>query len=93
LEAKIFFDAVVALEEDLIGQLEGLAEVDGHDVGCGGVNVFIFTSDPRATFQRARSLLERRNCLRVVTAAYRAVNGERYTVIWPEDSTKEFRIA
>jgi hypothetical protein len=37
-------------------------------------------------------VLERRQQLESVTAAYRDVEGERYTVIWPEGSRREFRV-
>jgi hypothetical protein len=86
------YDAMVALEDELIAELAD-ADVDGHDVGSGEVNIFIFTSDPARTFREARPALERRQSLQSVTAAYRPVGGERYTVIWPEGSTKEFRVA
>ena len=87
------FDAMVALEDELIEQLGDSADVDGHEVGSGETNIFIFTSDPMQTFQQARPILERRQSLQAVTAAFRAVDGEHYTVIWPEDSREEFVIA
>jgi hypothetical protein len=86
------FDAMVALEDELIEHLGDSADVDGHDVGSGECNIFIFTSDPVATFDRAKAVLERRQQLRTVTAAYREVEGENYTLIWPEDSRAEFRL-
>jgi len=86
-------DAIATLEDELIELLGDLADVDGHDVGSGESNIFIFTSDPVATFDRARAVLERRQHLQKVTAAYREVEGEDYTVIWPEGSQKEFLIA
>jgi len=86
------YDAMVALEDELIEELAD-ADVDGHDVGSGEVNIFIFTSDPARTFRQARPVLERRQSLQSVTAAYREADGEEYTVIWPEGSTAEFRVA
>ena len=73
-------------------QLRGTAKVDGHDVGSGERNIFIFTSDPAATFHRARPVLERRQQLQSVTVAYREVEGEQFTVIWPKGSLREFRV-
>ena len=87
------FDAMVALEDELIAELGDSADVDGHDVGSGETNIFIFTSDPAATFDRARPVLDRRRCLQTVTAAFRQVAGAHYTVIWPEGSQKEFVVA
>ena len=39
------FDAMVALEEELTEELGDSADVDGHDVGSGETNIFIYTSD------------------------------------------------
>lgn len=86
------YDAMVALENDLITELGDSADVDGHDVGSGETNIFIITADPVRAFRQSRVVLERKRCLEAVTAAYRAVDGEEYTVIWPEGSAKEFRI-
>ena len=86
------YDAMIALEDELIAELGDSADVDGHDSGSGETNIFIFTSDPAATFDRARPVLVRRQCLQTVTAAFRQVSGEDYTVIWPEGSQKDFVI-
>ena len=87
------FDAMVALEEELTEELGDSADVDGHDVGSGETNIFILTSDPAGTFERATPVLARTQRLQAVTAAYRRVDGEQFTVIWPEGSTNEFRVA
>jgi hypothetical protein len=87
------YDAMVALEDELTEALGDSADVDGHDCGSGETNIFIFTSDPAATFHRVRPVLERTRHLQAVTAAYREVDGERYTVIWPEGSQREFTVA
>jgi hypothetical protein len=86
------YDAMIALEEDLRAELKDTATVDGHDMGSGEANIFIFTNDPGATFQQAKPVLERRSCLKAAYAAYRASDGEQYIVIWPEGSTEPFRI-
>jgi len=87
------YDTMVALENALIAALGEAAEVDGHDVGSDAMNLFIFTDDPAATFEQVKPLLERQEQLEWVTAAYREVSADRYTVIWPPDWRKEFRIA
>ena len=84
------FDAMVALEDELIAELGDSAKVDGHDIGSGETNIFIFTSDPAQTFRQARPVLERKQSLQSVTAAYRRVDGEQFTVIWPEGSQEKF---
>jgi len=85
-------DATAALEDELTQQLGDSAEVDGHDVGSGETNIFIITSDPLATFHRTRPVLERSQRLQTVTAAYRELEGEHYTVIWPEGLHPEFDV-
>src|SRR5262249_16812122 len=85
-------DATIALERALTEVLGDSAAVDGHDIGSGEGNIFICTSDPATTFLRAKPVLERRQCLENVTAAYRQVDGEEYTVIWPEGTSTEFRV-
>ncbi len=87
------YDAMIALEDELIARLETTARVDGHDMGCGERNIFILTPDPRRTFRQLQPVLERAASLDGVVAAYRVLDTERYTVIWPEDFTKEFRVA
>jgi len=86
------FDVMVALEEELMEELGDSADVDGHDVSSGETNIFIFTSDPTGTFDRAKPVLARTQRLQAVTAAYRRVDGEQFTVIWPEGSTKEYSV-
>jgi hypothetical protein len=86
------FDEMIALEDQLIEAFGDSADVDGHDMGSGERNIFVFTADPERTFLEAKPVLERARTLRSVTVAYRPVKGERYTVIWPEGSTTEFKI-
>ena len=87
------YDAMIAFEDALIEALRDSAKVDGHDIGSREVNIFIFTDEPARTFQQASSVLEQRGRLNAMTAAYRSVDGEDYTVIWPEQSKQEFKIA
>jgi hypothetical protein len=87
------YDQMVALEDELIEVLGETAAVDGHDVGSGETNIFIFTSDPAATFRRIKPVLEQRQQLQSITAVYREIKGDRYIVVWPEAATREVRIA
>ena len=87
------YDQMVELEDKLIEELGRSAKVDGHDCGSGETNIFIFTSDPPTTFWRVRQTLLREGRLESVTAAYRPVDGEEFTVLWPEGSTKDFHVA
>jgi hypothetical protein len=75
-----------ALLDALMEVLGDSADVDDIHVGGSGTNIFIWTADPRATFERARLVLESRRHLRELTAAYRPAEGKSYTMIWPEGS-------
>jgi hypothetical protein len=87
------YDAMISLEEDLISDLGVNARVDGHDLGSGEANIFIFTADPRQTFCRAMPALDRCGRLQNVKAAFREVGSELLTVIWPEGVSEKFTIA
>ena len=82
-DSLIDYDAMATLEDELIQDLGDTAEVDGHDIGAGQANIFIVTSQPESTFGRAKAVLERSHLLGSVTAAYRPVAGQSYTVLWP----------
>jgi len=86
------FSCLIRLEDQLINKLGSSADVDGHDCGSGEMNIFILTNDPMGTFQKIRPLLARKLWLRVSAAAYREIEGENYTVIWPEGLQKPFHI-
>lgn len=87
------FDAMVNLEQELSVELKDIAEVDGHDMGCDEINIFIMASNPVAVFERAKSVLDRRGILDEVRSAYRLLSEDSYTTIWPKNSTEEFSVA
>jgi hypothetical protein len=87
------YDQMIGLEDRLIEDLGHSADVDGHDCGSGETNIFILTSDPKVTFWRVRQTLKQEGRLDAVAAAYREVAGEQFTVLWPEGSAQEFRVA
>lgn len=66
--------------------------VDGHDVGSGTVNVFIETSDPGQVFSWLRGLLETRGLLSAVNVAYRRLDSESFTRLWPISSPEPFSL-
>lgn len=86
------YDSMVALEDELISDLGVTARVDGHDMGSGEANIFIFTSDPRQTFRRAMLALDRSGRLQHVKAAFREVGSDLITVIWPDGSNEKFTL-
>jgi hypothetical protein len=86
------YDSLVAMETQLIGVL-GEGAVDGHDMGSGEANIFIHTTDPQDTFRRLIPVLERTGHISRVTAAYRRTDGDRYHVLWPANSSRQFSVA
>jgi hypothetical protein len=87
------FDAMVSLEDEMQQIVEPIADVDGHDVGSGEMNIFILTADPVATFERAKALLSASSMLDKVNVAYRELRSNDFTVLWPSISTGTFVVA
>jgi hypothetical protein len=77
------FDDLVRIEEMLRDVLGPRADVDGHDMGAGEFNIFIFTSTPEETFHRAQALLSADGRPRRFKAAYREPEAEEFVVLWP----------
>ena len=82
----INLDSLVALEDELIASLDD-ADVDGHDVGSGEANIFLFTESPQRTFSVIRDLLNE-DQLKNVKAAYTTPESDDYTILWPSDLTE-----
>ena len=77
------YDAIVEIEERLTESLSEIAEVDGHDAGSGEMNIFIETDDPVAAFNEARTILDVFGFFATVRAAYRDMDEDDYTILWP----------
>jgi hypothetical protein len=77
------FDDLDALENAAGTLLGELGTVDGHDLGSGEMNIFIFTDDPLAAFKRLKPLMAAD-----FAVAYREVAGDDYTVLFPPGRTK-----
>ena len=86
------FDALVALEEDLIQNLPATSEVDGHDFGSGEFNIFIVTDQPREAFEVAQALITIESFRDQLKAAYRQQGKEEFVILWPEH-LETFRVA
>ena len=66
-------------------------EVDGHDFGAGECNIFILKNDPRSAFEYVKEHLFNEEDADW-KAAFRDVNQESFTVLWPSTETT-FEIA
>lgn len=52
------FDSLIQLEEALSENLQEIAQVDGHDIGQGEINLYIYCATPEPTLERMKALLE-----------------------------------
>jgi len=78
-------ERLITIEDDLIERLEDSADLDGHESDGGVMNFFVTTRDAEESFERIRPLLEDKGLLEAVVAAYRHVDEDDYTLLWPED--------
>ncbi len=99
------YQIAVQLPEDIFGDLDRIiemedkieenllnAELDGHDLGNGEVNIFIHTNNPVETFELIKNIFQDdKEVLANAKVAYRELTGEEYTILWPAD-LKEFEI-
>jgi hypothetical protein len=92
-DAFVDFDAMVAFEDSLIEALGQNHEVDGHDIGSGEINFFIFTNAPADALDVVRGILHGSSVApSAIRLAVRAVDSEDYEVLWPEGDTTPFAI-
>ncbi len=85
-------DRLSDIEDALDERLAELAEVDGHDLGSGEMNIFIHTDEPRKTFATAKATLEEFDWVLNMVAAYRELTGDDYVRLWPMDTQAPFTI-
>jgi hypothetical protein len=87
------FDHLVAFENLLESRLpRRLARVDGHDVGSGEMNIFVFTDKPQKALDECRSLIRSSRIASGLFAAYRDRERDEYTRLWPVGSTDPFAV-
>lgn len=84
------YDRLVELEESLMEILIS-GTVDGHDVGKGIFNLFVYTEDPTRTFNEVRGHLNNLTRL-LVAAAFRRSGEDNYVRLWPEHPTAPFEL-
>ena len=82
LSAPDDFDAVLAVEEQLTEALEGMAEVEGHNVGTRLMHVFIWCDEADETFTSVRDVVDT-EMLDHARAGWRHADDETFTPLWP----------
>lgn len=89
-------EKVIALEDQLIEALEGstAAEVDGHEPGEGVINLMLLTKNAAKVWEKIEPMIEEAasDNLDINAVAYRDLDGEEYTVLWPTDYEGEFEM-
>jgi hypothetical protein len=90
-------DKVIALEDQLIESLNGstAAEVDGHEPGEGVIHLFLLAKNAAKLWEKIEPLVEdaASEDLEINAVAFRPLDSEEYTVLWPTDYEGEFEVA
>ncbi|MCI5218567.1 MAG: hypothetical protein D3914_05110 [Candidatus Electrothrix sp. LOE2] len=91
IDNDIDFDMLIEIEDHLEKHLSNEHIVDGHDFGSGQMNIFIYTNKPELAFSHLKEIITQLWALEI-SAAYRDIDGEEYTWLWPSDAKGEFLI-
>jgi hypothetical protein len=85
-------DDLVAFEDKLIASMPKTCCVDGHDIGSGTINFFVFTDSPLAAHKHFRKYLGTNKVEKNLRVSYREVEGEAFTNLWPFRDTRPFDV-
>jgi len=77
-------DLLISLENQIRKHIGDDGKVDGHDIGSGEMNIFIFTEDPRATFEHVLNIGSIPNHVSNLKAGYREVGEDEFVPLHPE---------
>jgi hypothetical protein len=80
-------DLLISLEDQIREGIGDHGNVDGHDIGSGEMNIFIFTEEPQATFERVKNIGSIPNHLSNFKAGYREVGEDDFAPLYPRAST------
>jgi hypothetical protein len=83
---------IVAFEDRLRASLPRTHEVDGHDVGSGTVNFFVFTDAPLAAHRAFRTYLGTRAVEAKLRVSYRETKGDEWWNLWPRRDARPFAL-
>lgn len=90
-------EKVIALEDQLIETLAAStgAEVDGHEPGDGVINLTLLTKNAAKLWEKIEPLVEEAasDDLEINAVAFRPLDGDEFTVLWPTDFDGEFEVA
>jgi hypothetical protein len=89
-------EKVIELEDRLIEALDGSTsvEVDGHEPGDGVINLILLAKNAAKVWEKIEPIVEGASDeLDINAVAFRALDGEDFTVLWPVDYEGEFELA
>jgi hypothetical protein len=76
-------DLLISLEDQIRKDIGDHGNVDGHDSGSGEMNIFGFTEDPKATFERIKNIGSIPNHMSNLRARYREVGEDDFVPLYP----------
>lgn len=79
-------------EEKLIASMPKTCGVDGHDIGSGTINFFVYTDSPLAAHKHFRKYLGTNKVEKNLRVSYREVDGEDFINLWPFRDPRPFDI-
>jgi len=83
-ETEEDFDLLIEMEDKLEEGLDTTADVDGHDFGSEEMNIFVYSTKPEECFEQAKVLLSVMTDIGTMKAAFRHVDSEDFTILWPQ---------
>ena len=89
-------EKVIELEDRLIEALAGstAVEVDGHEPGEGVTNLILVARNAAKVWEKIEPIVEgATDHLDVNAVAFRPLDTEEFTVLWPVDYEGEFEMA
>jgi hypothetical protein len=89
-------EKVIELEDRLIAAFDGstMAEVDGHEPGDGVINLVLLTKNATKVWEKIEPIVEDASDeLEINAVAFRPLEGDDFTVLWPTDFEGEFEMA
>lgn len=84
------WDAMIEFEERLISRLHRTCKVDGHDIGSGTINFFVYTRYPEAAFRTFYRHIATNKILGKLRVAYREEDDDTFRILWPRRDQRPF---